>query len=209
MNKGPYTFTLVIEGRELSDADLERLHAGGFDDAAFGHRGNEQIALFDREAETLASALLKTIWQIEKELPGVTVARIEPDDLVTMARIAERTERSRESIRQLVAGERGSGDFPRPVSWVGGASRVWRWSEVEEWFDRHRDHSNVSSTGAQHFIAALNGVLETRRRFAALAKIAAEDPPSDELEFTKEDVEALPTMLAETVRTVSRRLTTT
>lgn len=58
--------------------------------------------------------------------------RVEPDDLVTMSEIAERRGRSRESVRVLVAGRRGRGDFPAPVSHLRSRSRLWRWPEVAE-----------------------------------------------------------------------------
>jgi len=209
MSEAPYSFTLVLRGRDLSATDLDHLREVGLDDASFGARGNEQVVLFDREAGTLANALLDAIWDLEAALPDHRVVRVEPDDLVTMARIAERTGRSRANVGQLVAGARGSGGFPPPVSRIGGASQIWRWSEVEEWLDHHRHDESAVSSGAHRFIGALNGVLESRRQFEALAKIAAAGSASVGLEFTKDTIEALPLMLEETVRTLSRQLTVT
>jgi len=49
---------------------------------------------------------------------GLIIVRIEPDELVTMAAIAERDNLSRESIRLLSRGDRGPGGFPAPVAYA-------------------------------------------------------------------------------------------
>jgi hypothetical protein len=54
-------------------------------------------------------------------------------ELVNISDIADRVGRSRQSVRQLVTGQRGQGHFPLPVGSPGGV-RVWTWSEVASWF---------------------------------------------------------------------------
>ena len=73
---------------------------------------------------------------VEGTVDGVTVARVEPDTLVTIADIAERLGRSEESVRLLIVGKRGPGRFPVPVARLGRRkSRLWRWTDVLSWMD--------------------------------------------------------------------------
>ena len=95
------------------------------------------------------------------------VIHVEPDELVTMSEIAERLERSRESIRLLISGERGSGDFPAPVSHLRTRTRFWRWPDVLRWFGtRYKDESGrtlVDAPEDPNITAMVNGYLAYRR----------------------------------------------
>lgn len=75
------------------------------------------------------SAALRFIAQVQAALPGATVVRLD-QDLVSISDIAERAGRSRESVRLLVEGRRGPGQFPAPVGVVGDGIRVWPWALV-------------------------------------------------------------------------------
>src|SRR5262249_3251901 len=98
---------------------------------------------------------------------------VEPDDLVTMAEIARRAGRSRESVRQLVTGERGPGGFPPPVANLTRRSPGWRWGDVVGWLagkgavDKRRPPGAARArSGAEDLgtaVAAINAVLELRR----------------------------------------------
>ena len=68
------------------------------------------------------------------ESTGIEVLRVEPDDIVNASEIARRVSKTRESIRKYIAGERGSGTFPSPISGVRRGYQLWRWSEVAKWF---------------------------------------------------------------------------
>jgi predicted DNA-binding transcriptional regulator AlpA len=189
-----YTFLLVLDGPALSENYVDRLYEAGCDDAALGARGTEQVAEFDRQAPTLAAALLSAIDDIESEVPEYRVLRVEPDDLVNATVIAERTGRSRESIRLLAKGQRGEGDFPKPVTWLDGSNQIWRWGEVAAWFQDRGEAVGGSTGGAPQFIAALNGVLETRQQLEALSRVAS-DENAPTLAFTVDTVGALPALL--------------
>lgn len=157
-----YNFTLVIEGDV--DDHLDELFEIGCDDATFGSVDGVQYAEFDRSARSLGQAVASAITAIES-LPGLRVLRVEPDDLVTAAEIAERLGRSRESVRLLISGERGRGDFPAPVSHMRSRNRLWRWSDVTAW-------QGVKGTelSSVRLIAALNAALELRNRMPELPK---------------------------------------
>jgi hypothetical protein len=157
-----FDFTLVIEGSDvLSARSLDALFEAGCDDATFGEVDGVQHGDFSRKAASLEEAITGAITAVERAVPGAAVTRVEPDDLVTAAEIAERLSRSRESVRLLVSAERGPGSFPAPVSHLKARGRLWRWTEVAIWA---RDAIGWAGSGHDAvLIAAVNGALELRR----------------------------------------------
>jgi len=97
-------------------------------------------------------------------VPGLRVLRVEPDDLVTAAEIAQRLGRTRESVRLLISGERGDRTFPPPISHLRTRHRLWRWSDVAAWSGRATPEE-AAQAGA---LAAVNAALDLRNRAAAL-----------------------------------------
>lgn len=158
-----YDFTLVFDG-ELDEAAVDALFEAGCDDATVGQVDGVGYGDFTREAPSFGEALRSAIEQVES-VPGLTVTRVEPDDLVTLSEIAQRLGRSRESVRLLAAGERGPGDFPPPVSHLKARSRLWRWSEVAAWAKRHDQPIDLTTATA---IAAINAALTLRKTLADL-----------------------------------------
>jgi hypothetical protein len=158
-----FEFTLVIVG-DLADEDAVRsLFDAGCNDATFGIIDGMGYGEFAREAPSLAEAALSAIHQVES-VASLQVLRVEPDDIVTMADIADRLERSRESVRLLIAGRRGPGGFPPPISHGVERGRLWRWSDVARWFERLAP----DEIDAAHFVAAVNATLELRRHLPVL-----------------------------------------
>lgn len=153
-----YDFTLVIEGVLDDEQTMNALFEAGCDDATFGTVDDVAYADFHRRAGTFAEAVTSAIRAIES-VPDLRVVRIEPDDLLTMSEIAKRLGRTRESVRLLVSGRRGRGNFPLPVSHATSRSRYWRWSDVAAWV------GNLPSEEVERarLIAAVNAALELRR----------------------------------------------
>ena len=156
-----YQFTLIVEGPDLqADRLIDGLYEAGCDDALVGSADGIQYLDFDREASNLGGAILSAVADVER-MDGVQVVRLADAGLVSMADIATRTGRTRESVRLLVAGERGPGGFPAPVTDPRSRYRLWRWPEVERWL--------MSYVGGQptypddHVAAAINAGLELRR----------------------------------------------
>jgi hypothetical protein len=157
-----HSFRLVLEGPPLNTKITGKLFDAGCGDALVGEDQGVKVAEFNRVAMTFERAVLSAIENIESAQTALTVVRVEPDDLVTASGIAERTGRSRQSIAQLIAGERRSGDFPTPISTTDGKRKIWRWTDVQAWFAKHNDEALPDGRRA-HFIAAINGALEVRR----------------------------------------------
>lgn len=153
-----YEFTLVIDADLDDDAILDRLFEAGCDDATFGMSDGIGFGEFLREAPTFRDALMSAIYDLEvgARLP---VLHVEPDDLVTMADIARRLNKSREYIRQLVLGRKGPGGFPPPVSHLQSRSSLWRWSDVSTW----AGELDPEMQARARLIAGVNGFLEMHR----------------------------------------------
>jgi hypothetical protein len=158
-----YPFTLFVDGLDVSsDAHIDALHAAGCDDATFGSRDGAAYAIFDRGAKRFSDALRSAISDVLRALPDARIVRIEPDDLVTMATIAKRCGRTRESIRLLANDERGPGGFPPPVAYVDERTRLWHWPDVARWLNEHRKTDIAIDTPAADLVAAMNAAFDLR-----------------------------------------------
>lgn len=158
-----YEFTLIVDGADLQDpVNAEALFEAGCDDATIGRIGAIQYLDFDREADSLVDAITSAAEAIEN-LSGVRVVHVEPDDLVSMAEIAQRTGRTRESVRLLMNAERGPGGFPAPATHFRTRQRMWRWQQVAVWFARDLgEPQTVGDPGEAQFITAFNAGLTWR-----------------------------------------------
>ena len=103
-------------------------------------------------------AVLSAIEAVES-VEGLEVVRVDPDELVWASEIAARTGRSRQSIDQLVKGQRGPGGFPPPASHAT-RNPLWRWSDVEEWFAKYEGRQ--PEVESPLVIGAINGALQAR-----------------------------------------------
>ena len=158
-------FTLVISGDLESEESLDALFENDCDDATFGMVDGVGYGDFFHQGPGFAEAVRSAIERVES-VAGLRVLRVEPDDLVTMAEIAERLERSRESVRLLISGARGPGGFPPPISHLKARSRLWRWSEVAFWANQH---GLPSDRRAALLVAAINAALALRESVSKLA----------------------------------------
>jgi predicted DNA-binding transcriptional regulator AlpA len=164
-----YDFTLILSGvPELTDEVCDALFEAGCDDAVLGQREGVTFLDFGRDANSARAAILSAIDAVEGAGIGARVVRVEPDDLVTMAEIARRAGRSRESVRQLAKGWRGPGDFPAPVANLGKRSPIWRWTEVARWLAERGERFTGAREELWTVVPALNAALELRRQSEAL-----------------------------------------
>ena len=155
-----FQFTLIVDGPDLQAQPLiDQLFEAGCDDATIGSSDGVQYVDFDREAEALDDALLSAVDDLEK-LEGVEVIRIADAGLASLADIAARVGRTRESVRLLVSGTRGPGNFPKPVTDPRSRYRLWRWSEVASWFKEHR--GEFPAVADDKLAAIYNAALEIR-----------------------------------------------
>jgi hypothetical protein len=158
-----YEFTLMIEGNLVEEGTARALFEVGCDDATFGVVDGMGYGDFAREASSFAEAVLEAVSQVEMG-NDLRVLRLEPDNIVTMADIAERLDRTRESVRLLIAGRRGPGGFPSPISHAMGRGRLWRWSDVALWLGQLEPEESESA----RFTAAINAALELRKQLRSM-----------------------------------------
>jgi hypothetical protein len=81
-------------------------------------------------------------------------------DLLTLADIADRIGRSRESIRRYVTGDRGAGGFPPPVNPRRDGVQFYRWIEVVPWL---RTRLDIEIEDADPALVVANLVLQARQ----------------------------------------------
>jgi hypothetical protein len=164
-----HSFTLFFEGADvLDDERFDALHEAGCDDALFGVRDCAQYGAFDRAAPSFSEALASAIRDVTAAVPGLRVVRIEPDELVTMAAIAQRSGLSREYIRLLAAGTRGPGGFPAPVAYADRRTRLWHWPDVAHWLICHRIAKVAVDAQAADLVAAMNAAFDLREHVGHL-----------------------------------------
>ncbi|CAM3645410.1 AlpA family transcriptional regulator [Kibdelosporangium persicum] len=162
-----HVFTLVLN-RRPTDNELDELFAAGCDDASFGMEDSLPIAEFDREAPTMADAIVSAVRSVESV--GLVAVRVLDQDLVTLADIADRIGQSRESVRRYATGARGNGGFPPPVNPVRDGTVFYRWSEVAPWL---RQHLGMDVSDADPALVVANLVLQARQHRDRVAHMAA------------------------------------
>ena len=159
-------FTLIVDGPDLQDdIFIDRLFEAGCDDATAGRIDGVQYVDFDREAASLSDALLSAVTEVEN-VGGVSVVRVADAGLVSMADIASRIGRTRESVRLLITGARGPGGFPAPVTDPRSRYRLWRWSDVTHWLTTQLGEADIPD---DRFLSVVNASLELRRHRDELA----------------------------------------
>lgn len=159
-----FSFTLALDASGLNDSQIDALYSTA-SDATASERNERAYVGLDREAPDFATAVVSAIEDVERALPDVRVLAVEPEDLVSQSDIAQRRGRSRESISQLVKGERGPGTFPQPRYFVADRA-LWRWRDVQKWFDAYEGRQPRIHHDA--FIDAVNAVLAVRHSQPAL-----------------------------------------
>jgi hypothetical protein len=161
-NRFDFEFRLRVDADENAFLDelADELIDAGCHDATFSVRYGTPFAEFTRQADDLSSAVLSAIQQAES-VDGVRVVEVKHQDWLTPSAIADRVGRSRQSIQQLIAGDRGPAGFPGPAPWIVG-TKVYPWHEVASWL---REHTAVDVPGPSpevEFLDALNGALKIR-----------------------------------------------
>ncbi|HEY3323532.1 MAG TPA: hypothetical protein VGP72_23970 [Planctomycetota bacterium] len=157
-----FSFALILAELDTFTLDqADALFEAGCDDCSPSVSAGVVVLEFDREADSPRQAIDSAIRQV-REL-GWRIERIEPDDLVTQSEIAKRLNRSRESVRQLVHGERQDGSFPRPVAAVTSTSPLWSWLEVTRWCVA-RNICSPSALEMAKTIKLVNGLMGSGRR---------------------------------------------
>jgi hypothetical protein len=138
MNQYDFTLKFNLE-YSLADPDdlIERLYAGGCDDALIGVGNKEYVALnFIREASSAYEAISSAINDVKKAVPGVTLIEAAPD-LVGLTDAAKILGYTQQHMRNLTLESKSR--FPIPV--YEGTHSIWHLAEILIWFRENQTHS--------------------------------------------------------------------
>jgi len=126
-----HDFTIIASGLNTAAADYEdRFFEAGCDDATLSFQRGLIILDFAREAESLSHAVVTAMRDVRAA--GARIERVEPDPLVSLSDIAERSQLSRQAISLFAKGERGA-DFPPPAAKIMSGHPLWDWGVVANW----------------------------------------------------------------------------
>lgn len=130
-------FTFMLN-YQLSGADgnqdelVERLGAGGCDDALIGTGAPGRIALeFTREANSAFEALCSALTDVRQVIPSAKLIEAGPD-LVGLTDIADAVGVTRQNMRKLAVNNFAT--FPVPVH--AGSLSLWHLVDVLHWMRR-------------------------------------------------------------------------
>jgi hypothetical protein len=172
-----WDFTLVLAGADVTDDAVgDALFEATGGDIELAVTDRVSYGSFTRSAQMYQFAVLDAVCEIESAGVGAHVVRIQTDELLTVSEIAGRTNRTPESIRLLISGERGPGNFPGAESRPGARNRLWRWSAVVAWFQSYDPDAvaaYLASVPDPEFVAALNAALDLRRHLPKVASAEA------------------------------------
>jgi hypothetical protein len=131
-----FSFTIVAMGVDPLDERFEdKFFEAGCEDATISFQRGVLLFEFSRWAKNFAHALVSAIEDVRSA--GGRVVHVEPDHLVNLSEIAERTGVSRSLISFFTTGQRGKG-FPAPIARITTESPMWDWLEVVRWMYRTR-----------------------------------------------------------------------
>jgi hypothetical protein len=159
MNRSAMTthnFVLILEG-PVDGPTSDLLFEAGLDDAAVTAFDGHPALDVDRDAPSLLFAIASATTQAES-VPGVRVLRVEGEELVSQADIAERTGRSRQAVNHWIKRDADSAEFPEPAYGASTRSPLWRWADVQVWLD-----SDAPADDRGRIIALTNATLLARR----------------------------------------------
>jgi len=126
-----FEFMIIASGIDPDQDDaFDRFYDAGLDDATVSFQRGRFIVDVSREASSIEEAIASAVENVKAA--GATIERIEPDHLVNLSDIAERTGLTRAAVSLYSSGERAEG-FPPPVARVTTAAPLYDWSDVAEW----------------------------------------------------------------------------
>lgn len=172
-----FDFTLILTGvHELSRSVEDALYEAGCADATLCLRYGRIYADFGRESSSLQQAVLSAIQDVRRANIGADVLRVDTNDLVSQAEIAQRIGRSRQMVSLWIAGKRGGGRFPPPTH-IGAEharlTHLWSWSEVITWLCEN-EVVPVEAVEDAHVLSTINTALERAQQRKRMPKLVEE-----------------------------------
>jgi len=151
-----HNFMLILDG-PIDEATSDLIYEAGLDDAAITAFDGHPALDVDREAPTLLDAITSAVTQAES-VTDIHVLRVEGEELVSQADIAERTGRSRQAVNHWINRDADSSGFPDPAYGTTTRSPLWRWTDVQAWLE-----PDVQTDDRSRIVALVNATLLARR----------------------------------------------
>jgi len=138
MMKKMTEFEFQLFCRDVTTDDesfLDSLYEAGCDDAIVSFKDGYLCLDFSRQAESAEDAVVSAIRDFKRSEIGGTIERVEPEDLASLAEIANRVGVTRASLQKYARGDSKVGkDFPRPAANISQPRRAfYSASEVINW----------------------------------------------------------------------------
>ncbi|HWY15596.1 MAG TPA: hypothetical protein VNX86_10715 [Rhizomicrobium sp.] len=173
-----HKFAIIASGLDPNGDEFEnRLYEAGCDDATISFQKGLIILEFSREAKSFAHAIISAFENVHAA--GAKIERFEPDHLVSLSDIAERSGLSKAAISLYCKGARGHG-FPPPMARVTSESPLWDWVDVSRWMHQHEKIDREAVLEARlvreaNIITRMEAVPHDKfaRRIEELAAVAA------------------------------------
>jgi hypothetical protein len=161
-----YSFELRVDASAYAgdiENTLDQLYDAGLDDALVEWSNHDVTIQVDREAASPGEAIVSAIAQADS-VAGLNVIRVEPSDLVSVAEIARRKGKTKQWASMIVSGKRGPGGFPPSFPLEHLSDPMWRWDDVDAWFDDAGRQPDLAQIGRQAMLmSAINAVLDLRK----------------------------------------------
>lgn len=172
----PYRFTIIANDVDtLADDFEDRFFEAGCDDATIAVQKGAIILEFTREAKNFSHAIVSAIRDVRRAEAGIE--RVEPDHLVSLSDIAERSGLTRAAASLFAKGARGKG-FPAPIVRVTTDSPLWDWVDVSGWLYRRDRIVPLGAVVEAKIVRALNAAASEAaspsKSSVRLAALAAE-----------------------------------
>lgn len=130
-----YEFSLIASRLGLGVDDFEaHLADSGCFDAVISFRKGHIVLSFARGADTFERAIDVAIGDARDA--GAVLKRIEPEPLVTITDISQRTGLTKDLISIWSLNKEASG-FPGPSYRVTSSAPLWEWRDVACWMVQH------------------------------------------------------------------------
>jgi hypothetical protein len=170
--------------RHITAEEVQTLPEAGCDDATVQAGPLGTFLDFNREASTMAEALVSAALDLEK-IRGLRAVGVYCENLVNLRGIAKMAGVTHEAVRLWATGRRNPGDFPAPVIISPGGEQIWELGPVTDWLRLHKGGAHTFRTGhadrqlqtlstAHHVLAAREALsresAETVREFERLSR---------------------------------------
>ena len=89
-------------------------------------------------------------------------------EIVSYTNISQRTDYTPEAIRLFATGQRGQGNFPKPIGHIGQGNLrtpIWYWSDVHNWLIANEKIEGDDIYPNQVEIMAINSIIATSETF--------------------------------------------